>query len=135
MVRKRPCKICRKWFRPNPRAGDRQHTCSDPSCQRERCRRAVERWRRRNPDYDRDDRLRKRLVNEGALGCGEADPMRALDWEEVRNAVGLEVGVVIEELGRQMGRWVRNAVSWQRFENKEETGRLPNMLARNGIEP
>ena len=62
-MRKRPCKICRKWFLPNPRAGDRQRTCSEPACQRERHRRACSDWHRRNPDYDRESRLRARLVH------------------------------------------------------------------------
>ena len=61
MARKRPCRVCRRWFWPHPRAGDRQHTCSRPDCQRERHRRACAAWRLRHPDYDREDRLRRRL--------------------------------------------------------------------------
>jgi hypothetical protein len=36
MRRKRPCRICRRWFVPHPGAGDRQHVCSAVDCQRER---------------------------------------------------------------------------------------------------
>ncbi len=32
-ARKRPCSICRRWFRPDPRVGDRQHACTKPECQ------------------------------------------------------------------------------------------------------
>lgn len=32
---KRPCRICKKWFFPNPRLGDRQKTCGTPECQRQ----------------------------------------------------------------------------------------------------
>ena len=116
MGRKRPCRICRKWFAPHPRAGDRQHVCGDPRCQRERNRRACASWRRRYPDYDREDRLRRRLVREaeskGPPGLG-ADPMRRIDWQAARNAVGLQVAVAIEETGKVLHAWARNAVRSQ----------------------
>lgn len=113
MVRKRPCRICHRWFRPHPRAGDRQRTCSGAPCQAERRRRAVAAWRRRHPDYDRDDRLRRRLqVSPGVEAVG-TDPLAQLDWDAARNAVGLEVAVVIEETGRLLATWTRNAVARQ----------------------
>jgi len=94
MARKRPCRICRKWFSPQPRAGDRQHICSDPGCQTERHRRACASWRRRHPDYDREDRLRRRLLRgvRSPPGPLTADPLRRIDWKVARDAVGLEVG-------------------------------------------
>lgn len=35
MARNRPCGVCGKWFRPDPRPGERQHTCGKPGCRRE----------------------------------------------------------------------------------------------------
>jgi hypothetical protein len=111
MVRKRPCRVCRRWFWPHPRAGDRQRTCSLPDCQRERHRRACASWRRRHPDYDREDRLRRRLqVPARAMA---AAPLRGIDWSAARDAVGLQVAVVIEETGEVLQRWARDAVSAQ----------------------
>lgn len=68
MVPKRPCRVCRKWFQPNPRAGNRQKVCSEPACQRERHRRNCAAWRQHNPDYDRGNRLRERLKIEEESG-------------------------------------------------------------------
>ena len=34
-ARKRPCRVCRRWFQPDARLGDRQKTCGDPECKRE----------------------------------------------------------------------------------------------------
>jgi len=34
-IKKRPCKICRKWFTPNNKLKDRQQTCANPECQKE----------------------------------------------------------------------------------------------------
>jgi hypothetical protein len=113
MARKRPCRICRKWFSPHCRAGDRQHVCSAPSCQRERNRRACAAWRGRHPDYDREDRLRRRLVRDGEPVGVQADPLRRLDWQAARHAVGLQVAVTIEETGKVLHLWTRNAVRSQ----------------------
>ena len=106
MVRKRPCRICRKWFESHPRAGDRQHTCSAPSCQRERHRRACADWRRRNPDLDREGRLRQKLLSGGTAG----NTLRGLNRDAVRDAVGLEVSVIIDELVRLLQFFARDAV-------------------------
>jgi hypothetical protein len=116
MVHKRPCRICGKWFLPHPRAGDRQHVCGESSCQRERHRRACAGWRRREPDYDREDRLRRRLVRApepGDAGGLLADPLCRVDWLAARDAVGLQVAVTIEESVRVLHQWARDAVGPQ----------------------
>lgn len=106
MANKRPCRLCRRWFRVHPRAGARQRVCSSPSCQRERHRRACQEWHRRNPGYDREERLRRRLRRGSS-----AD--RRLDWSVARDAVGLEVVVVIEEAAKDLQHWARDAVRGQ----------------------
>ena len=115
MGRKRPCRICRRWFAPHPRAGDRQQVCGDARCQRERHREACRGWRRRHPDYDREDRLRRRLVQDVGARAPTlaADPMRRIDWQAARDAVGLQVAVAIEETGKVLHAWARDAVRSQ----------------------
>ncbi len=132
MVRKRPCRICRRWFRPDPRAGDRQRACGASECQAERRRRSVSAWRARHPDYDREDRLRRRLQNEAAAAAG-VDPMSGVDWVVARNAVGLEVSVVIEESSRVLATWARNAVSLQGAGFTGQSRRHPPPAPRNEI--
>ena len=116
MSRTRPCRICRRWFVPHPRAGDRQRTCSKPDCQQERHRRACQAWRRRHPDYDREDRLRRRLRQETPAARSSstpADPLQEIDWWVARDAVGLQVVAVIEETGQVLRDWARDAVAAQ----------------------
>jgi len=99
MARQRPCRICKQWFRPDPRAGDRQHTCTAAACQRERHRRACAAWHRANADEDRADRLRRRLGREVTPVVSGPRAGRLLGrWDRAaaRDAVGLEVVVVIE---------------------------------------
>ncbi|MEA3416175.1 MAG: hypothetical protein U9R02_08490 [Thermodesulfobacteriota bacterium] len=40
--RKRPCRVCRRWFLPDGRLKNRQKTCGNPECQRK--------WHRNSPD-------------------------------------------------------------------------------------
>ncbi len=35
IVRKKPCRICRRWFMPNPRLKERQMTCGNSLCKKE----------------------------------------------------------------------------------------------------
>src|SRR5204862_4963728 len=50
-ARKKPCCICRRWFRPDPRIGLRQRACRKPDCQIARRRKKQKKWRERHPDY------------------------------------------------------------------------------------
>lgn len=113
MAKTKPCSICRRWFKPNPRAGARQKVCSSKSCQRERRRRTSAAWRKRNPDFEKANRLRDRLKKPGRPDPAppDGDPLAGIDWQAVRIAVGVEVMVVIEESCKVIGNWARIAVS------------------------
>lgn len=120
MHRRRPCRICRKWFRPHPRAGARQRVCSSRACQRERHRQACEAWHARNPGYDRESRLQKKLhllPKAAAPPSWTPAPIRPptarLDWDAARDAVGPEVTVVVEESLKVTQAWVRDVVTAQ----------------------
>ena len=109
MVKKRPCRICRRWFQPHPRAGDRQRVCGEAGCQRERHRRACAGWRAKEVEGIRRHRLRQRLrEEEGGVGVGASGRVR---WDAVRDAVGLEVAETMEVVTGEMESWVRDAVS------------------------
>lgn len=82
--RKRPCRICRRWFDPHPRVGDRQRVCSKPECQRERHRRWCEDSRRKSPDAGREERLRGLLRGEAGGGRAGSGPGR--ETEPTREA-------------------------------------------------
>jgi len=128
MGRNRPCRVCRKWFAPHPRAGARQRTCGRDACQRERHRRACAQWHERHPDYDREGRLREGVRVEA--GPGEAlarDPLAEVAWEAARDAVGMETAVIVEETGKVLALWTRDAV---RAQAAEITRKLAKVLPR-----
>ena len=60
-ARKRPCRVCRRWFQPDARLGDRQKTCGDPECKREWHRRQCAQWNRKNQAYFRSIYLQKKV--------------------------------------------------------------------------
>lgn len=135
MRRKRPCRVCRKWFLPHPRAGSRQKVCSSASCQRERHRRNCEEWRDRHPDYDRENRLRARIEAEREPDAPRPslDPLGEVAWEAARDAVGLEAAVITEVTAKVVVSWVRDVVGWEASGITGESPRHGGRAARDEI--
>ncbi len=124
----RPCRICKKWFRPHPRSKGRQRSCSDPDCQRERHRRNCEDWRHRNPGYDLEDRLRQRLKKGKETG-----PYRNLedgiDDQLARDALGSQQYVIIEEIVKVLQEMARDSIMTQLIVSKGKNRKhAPNWL-------
>ncbi len=65
--KKRPCRICGRWFVPHPRLKGRQKTCADAQCKREWHRRKCAQWNKDNADYFKSNYLQKKL--EATLVC------------------------------------------------------------------
>ena len=72
---KRPCRICRRWFYPDPRVGQRQRACSSPECQTSRRQKTQARWRAANPSYLAAYRIDQRNPAEPAASA-EPEPLR-----------------------------------------------------------
>ena len=103
-LRKRPCKICRKWFRPDPRSKGEQKVCGDPACQRERNRRACRAWRKKNPTYDRVRRAHERLARSDKDESEETpilEPIQAVREGPTKEVIGVETYVVIELVAKK----------------------------------
>src|ERR1700686_3305141 len=97
---KRPCSICRRWFRPDPRVGDRQHVCGKPECQTGRRQKTQASWRRRNPGYGIAWRIDLREA-----GTEEPEPLRLpvplnqLPWDVAKDPLGLQGAVFMAVMG------------------------------------
>jgi plasmid replication initiation protein len=105
MARLRHCGYCGAWFRPHPKTVDRQQVCGNAACQRQRHKKACCDWRKKNPHYDKQDRLVATLVTRGPVS--RADPMSAINWEAARDKVGPEIAVLVEETGKAICQWAR----------------------------
>lgn len=134
MTRKRPCRECAKWFLPNPRARQRQRTCDRDTCQRARHRRACADWRARHPDYDVERRLRERVRAKEVVGEPlQRDPLAEVVWDAARDAVGVEVAIIVEETGKVLVGWARDAVHAKASEIMRQIGKVLPVQARDAI--
>jgi hypothetical protein len=78
MVRKRPCSICRRWFMPDVRVGQRQQACSSPDCQA--ARRIAERAKK-------EDETRPALPPPPPR---TAPPLDRLPWDVAQDQFGVQ---------------------------------------------
>ena len=96
----RPCVVCRRWFTPDPRVGDRQKTCGRAECQREHHRRNERESRRTHAVAEHEATLRARLQGFGEAGHAlRGGPLAPLDLCVVAEVLGTDGVIVLEELG------------------------------------
>ena len=126
--RKRPCRVCGRWFLPDVRLKDRQKTCALPDCKGQWHRKQCTKWNRTNQDYFKGIYLQKKLTRCSdsccpcvANGCNSQPQSQQLpasriqlklprsDIAELITAKGLiVVDYIVEQLlGRRQGacRW------------------------------
>jgi hypothetical protein len=138
--RKRPCRICGKWFIPNPRLGDRQKTCGADACKRQWHTAKCAEWNRQNRPYFKEIYLRSRLeaaspdVSEPSppLSPRPPAPARGLSplhfpQEVIQEVMGAQQCVIIEYIVRLLLRGVQELISVQHLEISNEFGRLVGM--------
>jgi hypothetical protein len=98
---KRPCTICRRWFRPDVRVGVRQRACTNPECQTARRRKTQASWRRLNPGYGISWRLDRRA----AQAPQPPEPLRLpapldqLPWDVAKDQFGAQGADFIGVMG------------------------------------
>ena len=100
-TRKRPCKICRKWFLPNPRQVGRQTTCGNPACQKENHRRQCAQWNKKNREYFKANYLNQKLSQLEAVLAAEA-PHKTVAMPASRIKLDLPKELVAEIIGAQL---------------------------------
>jgi hypothetical protein len=110
--RKRPCRICRKWFVANPRVGDRQKTCGSDECRKRWHVKKCREWNGRNREYFQAIYLARKLSRlseqrQGARGEPSAVilPSRprlllGLPRREVQEVIGTQALVIIEYISQ-----------------------------------
>ena len=102
---KRPCKVCRRWFRPNPRVGDKQMTCGRPKCKREWHRGKCAEWNKKNREYFKGIYLKSKLLA-ASEGNEKPQDMRGkttrtrfnlgLPRQEIQEVMGVKELIIIE---------------------------------------
>ena len=88
--KKKPCAICRRWFEPDARVGQRQRVCSSPECQKERRRRKQAQWRASRSDYFTARRILKRAdAKRPPEPLRLKAPLGDLPWDIAQDEMGV----------------------------------------------
>ena len=145
-TRKRSCRICRRWFLPNPRLKDRQMTCGDARCKTEWHRKKCAEWNRKNPDYFKANYLQKKL-EAAAQGVGTSttptaknSPVRTLKsrmktglpLEYVQGVIGIQQLIMIEYLAQLLNRRFAKTMTENFPASVAQAGQLPTMVFSRG---
>jgi len=148
--KKRPCRICQKWFMPHPRVGDRQKTCGDPECMRKWHAGKCGEWNRKNRNYVQENYLSNRLafgvnekeVSEGASAAAPASESHIFSSSStsfpqlprslIKEVIGAQQLVIIEYIARQLFRSVQEVIKRQVFENTGDPSQLPPKCRARG---
>lgn len=126
-ARKRPCAICRRWFRPDPRAGDRQHACGKPECQMARRQKTQASWRCRNPGYAAAWRIDQRADPKRP----QPEPLRLpapldqLPWDLAKDQFGPQGADFIGVMGALMVRSAKDQFRSYLVDSTSFAGPLP----------
>ena len=142
VLRKRPCRICRCWFLPNPRLKDRQMTCGNTKCKREWHRRKCAEWNKNNPDYFNSNYLHKKLDH--AARCEKVSKTlqpksktlvlvrsrlkSGLPLHYVQEVIGIQHLVIIEYLAQLLLRRFQEVLRGQVVVNTGQVSQLPGMV-------
>ena len=126
--KKRPCRICRRWFMPNPRLKDRQMTCADPECKRRwHCRKCAE-WNKKNTDYFRANYLQKKLdaADQSGRICEMKSHLRSgLPLEVVQEVISIQHIIILEYFGQLLFRRFQEVIKGQVTVKTREVRRIP----------
>jgi hypothetical protein len=130
---RRPCRICRRWFDVEPRAGERHRVCGAEACQRERNRRSCRRWREEHEEEVAAYRLLEVLPAEPATPTEvvQLDPIRVFDPEAVRHAVPVGTRVVLAQLAKVLVALARHEVVPRAVGVRRRSRKVPQTPARH----
>ena len=126
-ARKRPCTICRTWFRPDPRIGARQRACDKPECQKARRRKTQAGWRKQNPEYGATYRIQQRVL----LRVPPPEPLRMpeplnkVPWDLAKDQFGAEGADFIGILSRLLMRTAKDQFRAYVADLERVSGTLP----------
>jgi hypothetical protein len=141
--KKRPCRICKRWFMAHARVKDRQMTCGAAECKREWHRRRCAQWNRDNPEYFRANYLQKKLDgaasrNQGPKALrGENQPntplksrlKSGLPLGQVQEVIGIEHLIIIEYFGQLLFRRFQEAIRRQLIVNTKQLSQQSRMMS------
>ena len=116
-IRKRPCRVCRRWFPPDARLKERQMTCGKAKCKREWHKKKCAEWNKRNAEYFKANYLQKK-IDAATQSRGDTEmalpamvpPSRmntGVPLEYVKEIIGIQQVIIQEYLAQLLDRRYR----------------------------
>jgi hypothetical protein len=131
-AQKKPCSICRRWFRPDPRVGKRQRACGQADCQAVHRRKMQAAWRRRNPDYFVARRMQERGTQEQpAEPLRLPSPLSRLPWDVAQSEFGVQGADFLGVMGKVLLRPGQSEFWAYPLDSKRVVGTLPPPVAQS----
>ena len=131
-LKKRPCKICRKWFAPHPRLGDRQKTCGSKECQKKWHAKKCAQWNRQHRAIFQANYLSKKLqvvqnqaTEKPPSQLHESGIFPKLPQEVIQEVISAQQLVIAEYLSQVLLRSVQEVIRVQRADILRKVKRLP----------
>ena len=119
---KRPCRVCKRWFKPDARLGDRQKTCGDAACKRESHRRKCAEWNEKNFEYAKANALQRRIETAKSRPASSGGPRSLIPQRYAKELIEVQLVVILEYLGQQLLRRLQEVIKRQAFVNKGQSG-------------
>jgi len=119
---KRPCRVCKRWFKPDARLGDRQKTCGDAACKREWHRRKCAEWNEKNFEYAKANALQRRIETAKSRPASSGGPRSLLPQRYAKELIEVQLVVILEYLGQQLLRRLQAVIKRQAFVIKGQSG-------------
>jgi hypothetical protein len=128
---KKPCCICRKWFRPNVRVGKRQRTCGRAECQQALKKKRLTEWRARNPDYFITWRIQERSkAKRPPEPLRLPPPLSNLPWDIAQDEFGVKGADFIGVMSSVVLRAAKTQLSREVIDSTRDLARLPPSVAK-----
>jgi hypothetical protein len=135
-ARKKPCSICRRWFRPDPRIGSRQRACRSVECQAARRVQTQKSWRDRNADYFVARRIQERgNQNPPPEPLRLPPPLNRLPWDIAQDQFGVQGSDFIGVFGTILLRAAQDQFKAYPIDSKGPADTLPPEAAQDQIQP
>ena len=141
---KRPCGICRKWFTPHPRLGDRQKTCGQEECKRKWHAKKCDEWNKKNRSYFQAIYLSSKLESSKTPSQSDNRPSPSstpdktgpirppssrstpqLPGDVIQDVIGVQPLIIIEYVAQLLVRSFKEVIRAQPVDMQRKLDRLP----------
>jgi len=131
---KKPCCICRCWFRPDVRVGNRRRTCGRPECQDALRKKNQASWRARNPDYFIARRIQVRAESKRKPEPLQlSPPLSNLPWDIAQDEFGAKGADFIGTMGKLLLQAAQSEIKGQVVDSTRDLVTLPLIAAQSEI--